>query len=107
MEAVVDAHDEDERAVGWSSYLEDRISFPFLGRCIVRRRTNTVKKGETVQVIGIANPEECAIEIFVTTTWNGEELDLPLSQIFPEDVDEESEEAIGDWHYWVGRGYVF
>lgn len=58
-------------------------------------------------MIGIANPEESAKEIFVTTTWNGEELDLPLSQIFPEDVDEESEEAIGDWHYWVGRGYEF
>ena len=34
MEIVVDAHDEGERAIGWYSYLEDKLVFPFLTRCI-------------------------------------------------------------------------
>ena len=29
MEAVVDAYDEVERAMGWYYYLEDRLNFPF------------------------------------------------------------------------------
>lgn len=29
MEIVVDAHDKDERAMGWFNYLEDKLQFPF------------------------------------------------------------------------------
>ena len=29
MEAVVDAYNEDERAMGWYYYLDDRLQFPF------------------------------------------------------------------------------
>jgi hypothetical protein len=34
MEIVVDAHDEEERAMGWYCYLQDTLSFPFVTRCI-------------------------------------------------------------------------
>jgi len=34
MEIVVDAYDEEEKAMGWASYLEDKISFPFEAECI-------------------------------------------------------------------------
>lgn len=30
MEAVVDAYNEQERAIGWYYYLERRLDFPFL-----------------------------------------------------------------------------
>ena len=30
MEAVVDAHDYEERALGWYYYLDDKIMFPFI-----------------------------------------------------------------------------
>jgi len=30
MEIVVDAYNEQERAMGWYCYLEDTLSFPFL-----------------------------------------------------------------------------
>ena len=36
MEAVVDAYDEDERAIGWYYHLEEKINFPFLARCAAR-----------------------------------------------------------------------
>jgi hypothetical protein len=29
MEVVVDAYDEQERAMGWYYYLQDKIAFPF------------------------------------------------------------------------------
>ena len=37
MEIVVDAHDEEERAMGWYSYLEETLDFPFLTHCINER----------------------------------------------------------------------
>jgi hypothetical protein len=30
---------------------------------------------------------------------------LPLSQLTAIDPDESTDEAIGDWHYWVAHGY--
>ena len=30
MEIVVDAYNEQERAMGWYCYLEEKLSFPFL-----------------------------------------------------------------------------
>jgi hypothetical protein len=59
MEAVVDAYDEQERAIGWYYYLEQRLDFPFLTRCATRRSTSPLKVGEVVEVIGMAPVEEC------------------------------------------------
>ena len=32
MEVVVDAYNEEERAMGWYCYLEEQLAFPFEGR---------------------------------------------------------------------------
>src|SRR5215217_7954550 len=40
MEAVVDAYNEQERAVGWYYYLEGKLNFPFLSHCATRRSTS-------------------------------------------------------------------
>ena len=32
MEVVVDAYNEEERAMGWYCYLEESLAFPFEGR---------------------------------------------------------------------------
>ncbi len=34
MEAVVDAYNPEEQAMGWYYYLDDKITFPFQGKCI-------------------------------------------------------------------------
>lgn len=39
--------------------------------------------------------------------WNGPSLGLPLSQLGAPQADDETVEAIGDWLYWVERGYEF
>ena len=55
MEAVVDAYNEQERAIGWYYYLERRLDFPFLARYATRRSTSPLKVGDEVEVIGIAD----------------------------------------------------
>ena len=37
MEIVVDAYDEQERAMGWYYYLEGKLNLPFRARCATRR----------------------------------------------------------------------
>ena len=39
--------------------------------------------------------------------WHGRSLAVPLVQLQPMAVDTETREAVGDWHYWLGRGYEF
>jgi len=39
--------------------------------------------------------------------WRDTELAVPLSQVLPVGADEDTTEAVEDWHYWVGRGYEF
>jgi Calcium binding len=108
MEIVVDAHDEDERAMGWFYYLEDKLTFPFLTRCISERATSPLPVGAEVQVVGMAPADECKRELFVETPWEHKRtLAVPLSQLEVVNGDDETQRAVEDWHYWVGMGYEF
>lgn len=106
MEIIVDAHDEQERALGWYNYLEDKLNFPFLARCTVRRAISPLKIRDEVEVIGLP-PEECEHEMFVTMRWEREGLAVPLSQLEVIHADDQTREAVEDWSYWVQRGYRF
>lgn len=107
MEIVVAAYDEVERAMGWYYYLEDKMRFPFNAKCIKERRISPLKKGEIVEVLGMAPEEDCEKEMFTEIKWKGRILAVPLSQLEGVGIDEETQEAINDWHYWTGRDYEF
>jgi Calcium binding len=108
MEIVVDAHGEDERAMGWFYYLEDQLTFPFLTRCISERATSPVPVGAEAEVVGMAPADECEREMFVETPWEHKRtLAVPLSQLKVVDGDEATQQAVDDWHYWVEMGYEF
>ena len=107
MEAVVDAYNEQERAIGWYYYLEQRLDFPFLARCATRRSTSPLKVGEVVEVIGMAPVEECEHDMFVEMDWDDEGLAIPLSQLEVVDAADETREAVEDWLYWTKKGYQF
>jgi len=53
----------------------------------------------------MAPEDDCLGEMFVMIRWMDRELAVPLVQIEGIDVDNDTEEAIGDWHYWMGQGY--
>ncbi len=107
MEAVVDAYDETERAMGWYYYLEDRVKPPFNAKCVTRRAISPLKIGQAVKVLGMAPAEECESDMFVMIEYDGDELGVPLAQLAPTTGDAATKEAIADWHYWVARGYEF
>ena len=107
MEAVVDAYNEEERAVGWYYYLEGKLNFPFLGRCSTRRSTSPLKVGGEVEVIGMALVEDCEHDMFVEMDWDEESLAVPLSQLEVIDADDQTREAGEDWLYWIKKGYQF
>ncbi|MFC6875260.1 calcium-binding protein [Halobellus marinus] len=107
MEIVVDAYDRHERAIGWYTYLEDTIRFPFEARCIEEREVSPLEEGETVQVVEMSSVEASESEMFVTIEWMDRELGVPLAQLEPIDADPDTEQAVADWHYWDGRGYMF
>lgn len=107
MEIVVDAYHRDERVMGWFVYLQDTLHFPFKARCISRRPISPLKKREEVEVIDMAPDDECDSEMFVTIKRDKGKLSVPLMQLEPIDADTKTEEAIGDWHYWIQMGYEF
>lgn len=107
MEIVVDAYDRHERAIGWYTYLEDTIRCPFEARCIEEREVSPLEEGETVQVVEMSSVEASESEMFVTIEWMDRELGVPLAQLEPIDADPDTEQAVADWHYWDGRGYMF
>ncbi len=53
----------------------------------------------------MASDDECEREMFVYIRWKSRKLAVPLSQLEGVQVDEETQRAIEDWHYWVDRGY--
>ncbi len=107
VDVVVDAYDEVERALGWYYYLDEKLTFPFLTKCIAKRAISPLRVGDEVKVVGMPSEEECEHEIFVTIRWERKTLAVPLSQLEVIDTDEQTREAVEDWHYWVNRGYQF
>jgi hypothetical protein len=97
-EIIVDAYGPEEQALGWYYYLESKVQFPFTARC---------RKGETVEVRGLAPEDSCAHDMLVFIRWHGRNVAVPLSQLTAVDTDESTVEAIGDWHYWLAQDYCF
>ena len=103
-QAIVDAYDEIERAMGWYYYLDGRLAFPFKAKCIAERATSPLRVGEVVEVTDMAPEDECEHDMFVEIQWQDRSLAVPLSQLEGIEVDAGTEEAIGDWHYWINSG---
>ncbi len=109
MEIVVDCYGEEEQAMGWYCYLDDKLTFPFLARCIAKRAISPLREGDEVDVLEMAPQEECEREMFVVMRWERDGLAIPLSQleVLHAEDDGETEEAVSDWLYWTNRGYRF
>lgn len=106
LEIVVDANDSEEQAMGWYSYLDDQLHFPFLATCIAERAISPLRKGDEVEIVGMGPESECQHEMFVETRWDRRTLAVPLVQVKPiAHTDDETKEAVADWHYWIARGY--
>lgn len=106
-EAVVDAYDETERAMGWYYYLEGKLQMPFKAKCKMRRSISPLEVGETIKVIAMGEEDECMREVFVLIKYGKTELAVPLVQLDCQAADEQTREAVADWHYWVARGYEY
>ena len=81
------------------------MQFPFSARCVAQRAISPLEPGDEVEVVGMAPVEECDHEMFVMVKWRSRTLGVPLMQLEGIDVDEETQQAIEDWHYWVNQGY--
>ena len=53
----------------------------------------------------MASEDACEHDMLVQIRWRGRKVAVPLSQLTALDPDESTDEAIGDWHYWVAQGY--
>lgn len=105
MGIIVDAYGPEEQAAGWYVYLTDHLRFPFTAHCLVQRAISPLEVGDEVEVVEMASEEECQHEMFVGIRWEQRPLAVPLAQLEGVQVDEETEQAIQDWRYWVNRGY--
>ncbi len=85
----------------------DTLQFPFTARCVARRAISPLEVGAETDVVGMAPEEECQHDMFVLIRWRPHPLAVPLMQLEGIQVDEATQQAIDDWHYWVDRGYEF
>ena len=106
---VVDAYDEVERAMSWYYYLQEEMQFPFTATCTHARAASPLRVGETVQVVDMADTDDCMAETMVLIAHDGDLLAVPLMQLqcAPEIDSEQTNQAVEDWRYWVARGYRF
>ena len=107
MEIVVDCYDEYERASGWECCLGDSLNFPFKAKCIEELRVSPLKEGEVVSVLDLIPLEDGDEHFFVEIEWNNRTMGVPLHQLQGVDVDDETDQMIEDWKYWVAQGYGF
>ena len=106
-EAVVDCYDEVERAMGWYYYLERTLAFPFQARCQDVRKTSPLAAGEIVRVVSLADEDNCMNDVMVDVEYDRGTISVPLAQLTCTTQRKATLQGIGDWHYWVARGYRY
>jgi len=55
-EVIADANGREEQVMGWYYYLEDKCQFPFQAKCLAAKVVSPLRKGETIEVQGMALP---------------------------------------------------
>jgi Calcium binding len=105
-EAIVDAYGPEEQAMAWYYYLENKLRFPFQAKCVALNVLSPLRKRETVEVRRMAPERACTHDMLVLVRWQDRNMAVPLSQLAAIVADESTDEAIGDWHYWVAQGYL-
>jgi hypothetical protein len=110
-EIIVDAEDKEDRAMGWYYYLDDTLDFPFMGKWKKKSRKTSTIEEKPVEVLGMAPEDDCLKDMYVEVAYIGGKDDdvysAKLSEIEAIDVDDDTQEAIADWMYWLARGYKF
>jgi len=61
----------------WYYYLEGKLQMPFKAKCKSRRSTSPLKVGETVDVIRMAEEDECMREVFAVLKLGKTKLAVP------------------------------
>jgi Calcium binding len=109
-EILADAEDKEDRAMGWYYYLDDCLNFPFNAKWAKKGRKGTAPEKD-VEVLAMATEEECLRDMLVEVVEIGgkdEDVDIArLNDLKVLDADEDTQEALDDWYYWVAKGYKF
>ena len=102
------AQDEYERISAWYDYLEKHLRFPFAATLSRPDAAAALGLRQEVEVIDLACVDDWEDEARVTVGGDRDGLDVPLAQLTPsERSDEQTQQAVSDWHYWVQRGNHF
>lgn len=65
----------------WYYSAEDKLAFPFKAKCVAERPVSPLRKGEEVEVLGLAKEDDYMSETFVLIRFAGRKLGVPLSQV--------------------------
>ena len=77
------------------------------GGIITKRAISPLRVGDEVEVIAMAPEKECEHEMFVMMRRERNGIAVPLMQLELIHGNDQTREAIEDWHYWINRGYQF
>ena len=107
MEIVVDAYDEDERAMGWYNYLEDKLDVPFRPGASRSGRSRRWRWATRSRWSACRRRTSASGRCSSRSAGARAKLAVPLSQLEVIEADDETRQAVEDWHYWVAMGYEF
>jgi Calcium binding len=101
-EIIVDAYNEYEAAIGWLTYLQEHLNFPFEATYHPED-----EEARQVTVQDLENDEEALdqgfIEFNIEIDDDGE-CWVALEEITPLESNPEAVQAVEDWRYWLARG---
>jgi Calcium binding len=71
------------------------------------RKVSPLRKGDEIEVLGLAPEDDCMREMFVLARFARRKGCVPLAQLEPAGADAETREAVADWHYWTSMDREF
>lgn len=100
-EIIVDAYNDEEVKMGWYTYMQDELQFPFTATTMIKRRSGQYKK-QTIDVLDLAEADDNYFgnDMMLEAAYTEDIFIVPMTELTNIQADESTTQALEDWKYW-------
>ena len=98
-EIIVDAYDDGEVKMGWYTYMQDELCFPFTADVMIKKRSGKKVK-QKVDVLDLANDDYFGNDMMLEVAYTDDVFRVGMRELINVEANEETIQAIGDWFFW-------
>ena len=87
--------------MGWYTYMQDELQFPFTATTMIKKRNGQYKK-QDIDVLDLAETDDTYFgnDMMLEVAYTEDIFIVPMTELTNIQADESTIQALEDWKYW-------